>query len=117
MPKLDLSYPSILQLFGAHAVKQRTESRQFLAWFLQNYYRLEETEVEDCICDGNYDKGLDGIYANDQLAQIDVFQARLVKGKKTLGDAAVHEFHGAMADLPCPWIMVISRYAVWPQPA
>lgn len=95
--KLNLSYPAILTLFGTHAVKQRTESRQFLAWFLQNYYRLEETEVDDCICDGNYDKGLDGIYANEQLAQIDVFQAKLVKGPKTLGDAALHEFHGAMA--------------------
>lgn len=97
MPKLNLIYPNILQLFGAHAVNQRTESRQFLAWFLQNYYRLEETEVDDCICDGNYDKGLDGIYVNEQLALIDAFQARLVKGKKTLGDAALHEFQGAMA--------------------
>ena len=84
-------------MFGPYAVKQRTESRQFLAWFLQNYYRLEETDVEDCICDGSYDKGIDGVYANDQLAQIDVFQARLVQGKKSLGDSGLHEFHGAMA--------------------
>jgi hypothetical protein len=95
--KLNLSYPEILKLFAAHAVKQRTESRQFLAWFLENYYRLEETEVDDCICDGSYDKGLDGIYVNEQLNRIDVFQARLVKGKKSLGDSGLHEFQGALA--------------------
>jgi hypothetical protein len=67
--KLQLSYPDILRLFGTHAVKQRTESRQFLAWFLENYYRLEESEIDDCICDGNYDKGVDGVYVNEQLAQ------------------------------------------------
>src|SRR5271157_4084298 len=84
-------------MFGTHAVKQRTESRQFLAWFLANYWRIEETEVEDSICDGSYDKGLDGIYVSEQLSQIDVFQAKIVKGTKTLGDSALHEFQGALA--------------------
>src|SRR5437867_11939092 len=97
MSKLQLSYPAIMKLFGKHSGTQRTESRQFLAWFLENYYRLEETEVDDCICDGSYDKGIDGLYVNDQLAQIDVFQARLVKGTKTQGDSGLHEFKGTLA--------------------
>jgi hypothetical protein len=97
-PKLTLSYPAILELFGAHAVTQRTESRQFLAWFLANYYRLDETELDECICDGSYDKGVDGVYASDQLGQIDVFQARMAKSsKKSLGDSGLHEFKGALA--------------------
>jgi hypothetical protein len=94
--KLQLSYPDILKLFGNHAVIQRTESRQFLAWFLENYYRLEEGEVDDCICDGNYDKGVDGIYVNEQLAQIDVFQGKIVKGAKTQGDVSLKEFMGTV---------------------
>src|SRR6266851_5017176 len=94
---LKLSYPDILQVFGTHAVKQRTESRQFLAWFLENFYRLEGSEIDDCICDGSYDKGLDGIYVNEQLAQIDVFQAHLVKGKKTQGDTSLKEFKGTLS--------------------
>jgi len=94
--KLQLSYPDILKLFGNHAVIQRTESRQFLAWFLENYYRLEESEVDDCICDGNYDKGVDGIYVNEQLAQIDVFQGKIVKGAKTQGDVSLKEFMGTV---------------------
>jgi hypothetical protein len=84
-------------MFGTHAVRQRTESRQFLAWFLENYYRLEESEIDDCICDGNYDKGVDGIYINEQLAQIDVFQSRIVKGPKTQGDVSLKEFMGTIS--------------------
>jgi|HubBroStandDraft_6_1064221.scaffolds.fasta_scaffold13165_2 hypothetical protein len=95
--KLQLSYPDILRMFGTHAVRQRTESRQFLAWFLENYYRLEESEIDDCICDGNYDKGVDGIYINEQLAQIDVFQSRIVKGPKTQGDVSLKEFMGTIS--------------------
>ena len=96
MAQLDLSYPNLLQVFGEHAMKERTESRQFLAWFLENYYRLEETEVSDCICDGPYDKGVDGLYVDDHLVQIDIFQARISKTDKTLGDVALKEFAGTL---------------------
>lgn len=61
-----------------------------------NYYRLDQIEIDDCICDGTYDKGVDGIYASDQLGQIDAFQAKMVKGAKTLGDSALHEFQGVL---------------------
>ena len=60
--QLPLKYPALKALLAGHAMKQRTESRQFLAWFLENYYRLEDTELEDCICDGTDDKGIDGVY-------------------------------------------------------
>ena len=53
---LVLTYPDILQTIGEHVMKERTESRAFLAWFLQNYYRLDDTEVYDCICDGSNDQ-------------------------------------------------------------
>ncbi|MGA7849886.1 MAG: AIPR family protein [Terriglobales bacterium] len=97
MPKLQLSYPGILQQFGTHAVKERTESRALLAWFLENYYRLDEMEVSDCICDGRYDKGIDGIYVNDQLGQIDVFQTVIVQTEKGLGDTGLKEFAGSLS--------------------
>ena len=51
MPKLDLSYPAILNQFGDYAMKGRKESIAFLAWFLENDYRLDSTEVDDAICD------------------------------------------------------------------
>ena len=82
MAPLDLSYPNLLTTFGEHAMKERTESRQFLAWFLEHYYRLEETEASDCICDGFYDKGVDGLYVDDHLGKVDVFQAKISRSKK-----------------------------------
>jgi hypothetical protein len=97
MAQLDLTYPAILQLFGGHLMKGRTEARAFLAWFLENYYRLEETEAADCICDGRHDKGVDGIYVNEQIGQIDVFQGSVAQGKKTLGDTALKEFAGSLS--------------------
>jgi hypothetical protein len=97
MAVLVLKYPDCLNLFGAHAMKERTESRAFLAWFLENYYRLEPMEVSDCICDGKHDKGIDGVYVNDQLGHIDIFQSMLVRGGKTLGDTALKEFAGTLS--------------------
>jgi len=76
MSTLDLSYPAILNHFGTHSVKGGTESRAFLAWFLENYYRLEETEIYDSVCDGVNDKGIDGIYVNGELRQIDISRRR-----------------------------------------
>ncbi|MGA9639911.1 MAG: AIPR family protein [Terriglobales bacterium] len=97
MSTLQLGYPQILKLFGIHAMKERTESRAFLAWFLENYYRLDETEVSDCICDGKYDKGIDGIYVNEQLGHVDVFQSSLAHSNKTLGDTSLKEFEGTLS--------------------
>lgn len=95
--KLSLKYSELTKLIGGHAVTQRTESRQFLAWFLHNYYRLDETDVDDCICDGNDDKSIDGIYANEQSSEIHIFQSRIVKTVKTLGDTALKEFYGSLS--------------------
>src|SRR5487761_52820 len=97
MAKLSLAYPDLLKHVGAYAVNQRTESRQFLAWFLNNYYRLEESDVDDAICDGSDDKGVDGIYVAEQSSEIHVFQSRIVKGPKTLGDTGLKEFWGSLS--------------------
>ncbi len=75
-----------------------TESRAFLAWFLENYYCLEEIEVDDALCDGHADKGIDGIYLNEQLRQIDIFQVTLFSAnQKTQGDAKLKQFVGAIS--------------------
>jgi hypothetical protein len=90
---LNLSYPAILHYFQKHIQKGRSESRAFLAWFLENYYRLDELDAEDAIYDGPDDKGVDGIYVDDNLEQIDVFQCRLLQNpSKTVGDASFGHF-------------------------
>ena len=58
-----------------------------LHWFLVNIYRLEPMEVDNIICDGQGDNGIDGIYINDNEECIDIFQSKIVqKDTKTLGD-------------------------------
>jgi hypothetical protein len=96
----DFSYPAIVQEFGRHLVSGRTESRAFLGWFLENYYRLDETEAQDAICDGPDDKGIDGIYVDRTLERIDVFQTKLYQvgagQDKTFGDSALKHFAGSL---------------------
>lgn len=99
MATLSLRYPAIKKLLAAYAMKQRTETRQFLAWFLENYYRLEETERDDCICDGQDDKGIDGVYINEQLGQIHAFQSRLATHRNELGDTELKEFYGSFSQM------------------
>ncbi|MBI2516926.1 MAG: AIPR family protein [Opitutae bacterium] len=94
---LDITYPAIASTFGGHVVKGGTESRAFLAWFLENYWRLDETEVFDAVCDGSGDKGVDGVYVNHPLQQIDIFQVTVIKGaEKTLGDSKLKAFAGTL---------------------
>jgi hypothetical protein len=94
---LDLVYPAILRTFGRHAVRGATESRALLAWFLDNYYRLNDLEIQDSICDGHGDKGIDGIYISPQLRRIDFFQVTVAKANdKTQGYAKIQQFAGAI---------------------
>lgn len=100
MSALDLSYPAILEHFGKHKVPGRTESRAFLGWFLENYFRLEALRVEDSICDGPDDKGIDGIYVDTTLEVIYVFQTKLLQNDtRTLGDSTLREFAGTLSQL------------------
>lgn len=103
MTSLNLAYPGILDHFGKHKVEGRTESRSFLGWFLENFFRLEQLRVEDSICDGPDDKGVDGIYVDSTLEVIYVFQAKLLQNiSKTLGDSALREFTGALNQFNSP---------------
>lgn len=96
--KPDLTYPAILKECRAHTAEGRAESRAFLAWFLEHYYRLEELAAQDCVCDGPDDKGIDGIYVDDNLERVDVLQARLIQNpSKTIGDSPFRELAGTLA--------------------
>ncbi len=99
----DLTYPAILTHCTAHTAHGRAESRAFLAWFLEHYYRLEEITAQDCVCDGPDDKGIDGIYVDDNLERIDVFQARLIHNpSKTIGDRTLRELAGSLGQFETP---------------
>lgn len=97
---LDLDYSNLLQLIQPYKFSGREESSSFLYWFLVNIYRLDLIEVQDIVCDGHGDKGIDGIYINDNEECIDIFQCKIVqKSTKTLGDTQIKEFIGSLKQL------------------
>lgn len=102
MAKIDLTYPNIQSVISAYLIPGRTESRALLAWFLEHYYRLEETDAQDAVCDGTDDKGIDGIYVDDNLERIDVLQSKLVLKDKGLGDVQLKEFLGTLSQFDDP---------------
>lgn len=100
---LDVTYPAILGAIKSAAVPGRTESHAFLVWFLQHYFRLDETEAQQAVCDGPDDKGIDGVYVDPNLETVYVFQCKLVQNaKRTLGDTQLKEFAGSLGQFVTP---------------
>jgi hypothetical protein len=98
---LDLTYPALLGLIKPAA--GRTESHAFLLWFLQHFFRLDELDSQDTVCDGIDDKGVDGIYVDKNLEVVFVFQSKLVQnGDRTLGDTKLKEFDGTLSQFRDP---------------
>ena len=79
-------------------MKGQTDSQGLLAWFLRNYYHLDDVEVDDSISDQPGDKGIDGIYINDSLQQIDIFQVRIGQANppQDEGDHKVKNLQGTL---------------------
>ena len=99
MPPPSFDYPEILDVVADYRDPKRSESAAFLIWYLTNYYRLDPDEAVDCVCDQMGDKGIDGIYVDDDVQTIYVFQARLSQKPRTVGDVALKEFAGTLAQL------------------
>ena len=80
-----------------HKVGTRTDSAAQLAWFLETVWRMDPAEVEDAICDGFSDKGIDALIVNSDLAEIVVIQGKWIvdPSKKTVGDGALKQLVGA----------------------
>jgi hypothetical protein len=95
---INLDYPAMLDLIKPHLATKRTESASFLIWYLENYYRLDSLDAVDSVCDQSGDKGVDGIYINDNEGTIDVFQSKISQRPgRSIGDAALKEFHGTLS--------------------
>src|SRR5262249_34902042 len=73
-------------------------SASFLIWYLVNYYRQEELDATDSVCDQSGDKGVDGIYLNDGSGTIDILQSKISQNPKaTIGDSVLKEFAGTLS--------------------
>ncbi|WP_299274913.1 AIPR family protein [uncultured Psychroserpens sp.] len=94
---MNVNYPEILQELEYYNIEGRTESASFLMWYLEKYFRLDQQLAIDSVCDNKGDKGVDGIYLNEGLGTIDIFQTKIVQSdKKTIGDSTLKEFIGTI---------------------
>lgn len=71
----------------------RVESSAFLVWYIKNFFRLEETEAIQSVCDSINDKGIDGIFLDEDEEQIYIFQSKFspLSGRDQ-GDVDIREF-------------------------
>jgi hypothetical protein len=94
---IDLTYPAILSNFKNYIDPSRSESASFLIWYLENYYRLDDQDAVDAVCDQRGDKGVDGIYVSSTDETIIIFQTTISqKGNATIGDKSLREFAGTL---------------------
>lgn len=78
---------------------ERTESRQLLLWALENMYDFDREYAQTLICDGEFDKGIDALYVDDQEEVILVFQSKFKQNNdRTFGDRVLRDFMGLQ-----PW--------------
>ena len=78
MKASDLQYTTLSKLIAPIVDRTGlTESAAFLVWFLENVYRLEETDARDAVCDHANDKGIDGIYVDHNNEEIHFLQAKV----------------------------------------
>jgi len=96
--EFSLNYPEILDLFRQYIAPKRSESAAFLIWYLENYLRLDQLDAIDSVCDQSGDKGIDGIYLNDDANTIEIYQSKLYqKVDTTVGDKTLREFSGTLS--------------------
>jgi hypothetical protein len=74
----------------------RSESAAFLIWFLENFYRLETQDAIDSVCDQTDDRGIDGIYIDDDEEMVYLFQSKFSpNNNQQQGDNDIRNFIGA----------------------
>ena len=94
---INVDYPSVLELIAEHRAPERWDSAAFLIWYLENYYRLDPQEAIDAVCDKKNDKGVDGIWVDDDEESIVIFQSRMKQDPaKTIGDSSLSQFAGTL---------------------
>lgn len=94
---INVDYPTVLNLIAEYRAPERWDSAAFLIWYLENYYRLDPEEAIDAVCDKKNDKGVDGIWVDDDEETIVIFQSRMKQDPaKTIGDSSLSQFAGTL---------------------
>src|SRR5438105_2039010 len=96
-------FDRLLESIAQFKIPKYTDSKALLYWFLFNIFRLDEIEARDSICDDPNDKGIDGLWVDEDSDEIFVFQSKYTdKAANTLGDKDLREFIGTAKWLSDP---------------
>jgi hypothetical protein len=98
MRESDLDYAPMAKIIKSYTDKGRPISIAFLNWFLEHIYRLDQVAAEDAICDKSNDRGIDGIYIDENQLEIHILQSKTKQGG-TIGDKDIREFSGTLNQL------------------
>lgn len=73
----------------------RNDNSAFLIWFLKNIFCLSEQESVDSVVDGPRDKGIDGIWVDENDEEIYILQSEFSPNDdRNSGDSKIREFSG-----------------------
>ena len=98
-----VEYDAIEQAIQPYLTGNRTKSAALLAWFLRNVWRMEPEDIDDAICDGTGDKGMDGIHVDEDIAEITIFQTKYRENANvTQGDVDLKTLVGSAVYLRSP---------------
>lgn len=95
----DLRYENLKIVIKAFEDKGREEARSFLNWFLENIFRLDPVEADDCICDKSNDRGIDAIYVDKNQDEIIVLQGKIRQKESSVGDGVLRELAGTLTQI------------------
>jgi hypothetical protein len=77
-------------------IGNRTQSTALLAWFIATVMREDPADIEDAICDGGGDKGIDAILLDEDANELLVLQSKYRQNAATTqGDNDLKHFVGA----------------------
>jgi hypothetical protein len=86
-------FSKLLKSISRSKLPGQTDSKALLYWFLFNVFRLDETQAQDSICDGHNDKGIDGLWVDEDTEEVFIFQSVFTeKQAKSLGDKGLKDF-------------------------
>jgi len=87
---------ALLKDIDSFKLPGQTDSKALLYWFLFNVYRLDKLDSRDTICDGENDKGIDGVWVDEDSEEIFLFQSKFTNDStKSAGDKDLKGFVGA----------------------
>jgi hypothetical protein len=91
-----MSFNALLAAIATGKASDQTDSQALLYWFLYNAFLLDETDAADAICDRQNDKGIDGIWSDDETRELYLFQSKYTATEKSgIGDVDLKTFFGA----------------------